>query len=117
MKFKNLLLTALFAFVAMTAFAQAPQKFNYQAVARDLSGVVLANQAVGLEISIREGSSTGTIVYTETHTATTTNIGLINVAIGGGTVTSGTFANIGWGTGVFFVEIGMDASGDRKSVV
>lgn len=50
---KNLLLT-LFA-VALsvaTVFAQAPEKLNYQGVARDLSGNVLANQAVGLQVTL-----------------------------------------------------------------
>ncbi len=111
MKLRNLLLVfALFASSAV-AFAQAPAKFNYQAVARNASGNVLASQAVGIQISIHQTTPGGTIVYSETHTTTTSSIGLMNLAIGGGTVTSGSFAGINWGAGPYYIEIGMDATG------
>ena len=63
----------------LTSFAQAPQKFNYQGVARDNSGNVLPNQNIGLRLSIRQGTPTGTIVYRETHSASTNQIGLFDI--------------------------------------
>ena len=39
-------------------FAQAPQAFQYQAVARDNQGVPITNQSVALRISIISGSTT-----------------------------------------------------------
>lgn len=111
MKFKNLLLAATFVVATFTAFAQAPQRFNYQAVARNSGGNVLANQNVGIQITIHQTTPGGTTVYAETHATTTSNIGLMNLAIGGGTVTSGTFSSIDWSAGPYYIEIGMDATG------
>lgn len=111
MKLRHFILASIFTIGASLGNAQAPQEFNYQAVVRDGSGNVLPSQAVGLEISIRQTTPGGTIVYTETHSTSTSNIGLVNVPIGGGTPTSGTFAAIDWAAGPYFVEIGLDPTG------
>jgi len=111
MKIKNLLLATLFLGITGALMAQSPQRFNYQAVARDASGNVIASSPVGIRIQLRQTTPGGTVVYAETHTPTTTNIGLMNLQIGGGTVTSGTFNTIDWSAGPYFVEIGMDPAG------
>ena len=95
----------------LTSFAQAPQKFNYQGVARDNSGNVLPNQNIGLRLSIRQGTPTGTIVYRETHSASTNQFGLFDIEAGGGTVISGVFSSINWSSGPYFFQTEMDASG------
>ena len=95
----------------LTSFAQAPQKFNYQGVARDNSGNVLPNQNIGLRLSIRQGTPTGTIVYRETHSASTYQFGLFDIEAGGGTVVSGVFSSINWSSGPYFFQTEMDASG------
>lgn len=97
--------------LALTVSAQAPQAFKYQAVARNASGGLITNQSVGLQISILQGSAAGTVVYTETHAATSNGYGLVNIEIGNGTVTSGTFASIGWSTDLYFVKVEMDETG------
>lgn len=109
---KKILLTFAMAFVVMlTSFAQSPQVFKYQAVARDLSGNILATQAVSFQISILQGSATGSSVYTETHATTTNSFGLVNLEIGNGTLISGDFTTIDWGTNSYFVQIEMDETG------
>ncbi len=91
--------------------AQVPQKFSYQGIARDLSGNPLPNQSIGLQISILESSANGTEVYQETHVVTTSNLGLFNVQIGGGTVVSGEFEDINWEDEDHFIRIEMDENG------
>ena len=76
------------------AFAQTPQAIPYQGVARNASGDIRALQNISLRFSIHDGTSTGTIVFQETHNVTTTNLGLFNVNIGSGTPVTGTLA--GW---------------------
>jgi hypothetical protein len=49
--------------ITATTFAQAPEKMSYQAVVRDASGALVTNQAVGMQISILQGSASGTAVY------------------------------------------------------
>jgi predicted MFS family arabinose efflux permease len=61
MKTIKLLIIALIT--GVTVSAQTPQSFRYQAVARDNSGNILANQSVSFRISILSGSVSGTAVY------------------------------------------------------
>ncbi|MCX6351469.1 MAG: hypothetical protein NTX03_06380 [Bacteroidetes bacterium] len=99
------------AFLATTAFSQAPKSINYQAVARDNTGKVIANKTVSLRLSILDSSATGSTIYTETHSATTNAFGLFTLAIGNGTVVSGTFSTINWGGSNKFLKTEMDATG------
>jgi hypothetical protein len=108
---KIILTVAMFIAMAGISHAQSPEEISYQAVARDISGNVLPNQSVGVEISILETSSTGTIIYTETHTATTNSFGLLNFNIGTGTAVTGTFSSIDWANDAHFVQISMDLTG------
>ena len=73
--------------------AQAPESINYQAVARDNSGNLLANQAIRFRLSILQGSVVGTVVYSETQLKTTNQFGLATLSIGSGTVLSGSFSS------------------------
>ena len=52
--------------LTVCVFAQAPQKMSYQAVIRDNSSALITSTTVGMQISILQGSSTGTAVYVET---------------------------------------------------
>lgn len=102
--------------MAFGAYAQVQNAMNYQAVARDASGNVLANQSVSFRINILEGSITGTNIYTETHATTTSEIGLATFKIGEGTYVSGTFAGINWADGIYYLKVEMDAYGGNSYV-
>src|ERR1035437_4512352 len=91
--------------VTVVAFAQAPQVFKYQSIVRNTAGSPMGNSNVNVRATVHNGSSTGTIVNQETYAATTNQFGLINLEIGNGTVVSGTFATIAWGTGSKWMEI------------
>jgi len=63
---KKSILTLSIVIIAISAiFAQSPQSFKYQAVIRDSGGEIIANQTVGLQVSILQGSESGTPVYVE----------------------------------------------------
>ncbi len=108
---KKLLTTVFSLILVYSLFAQAPQRFNYQGVARTASGSALSNQALGLRISILSGGVNGTVMYSETHTVTSNGNGIFNIQIGGGTLVSGSFSAINWGNNVHFIKTEMDASG------
>ena len=79
--------TVFFALLlTTTTWAQSPQKMSYQAVIRNSVDLLVTNHSVGMKISILPGSSTGTPVYVETHTATTNANGLVNLEIGDGAI-------------------------------
>ena len=105
----SLLLTLCVA-VPSFVLAQAPMAFNYQGVARDASGNLLANQAIGLRISLISGSPTGADQLIETHATTTNNFGLFNIIIGGGTYE---FLNpaIDLASAAHYIKVEMDATG------
>lgn len=114
---KKLILTLFAAAALYTAHAQAPQKFNYQAVARNNTGVELANQAVGVKISILDGAPNGTVLYAETQTATTNAFGLFSLQVGSGTLLSGNFAAINWAAGSKYVKTEIDPTGGTNYAV
>ncbi len=91
--------------------AQVPQSFKYQAVARDPAGVVINDQAVGVQISIVKNSIYGASVYVETFNTLTNSFGLINLNIGTGTVVIGDFSAIDWGADTYYIKIAMDMTG------
>jgi len=97
--------------INISAFAQAPQKMSYQAVIRNASNALMDNQSVGMQISVLQGSSTGTPVYVETQATTTNANGLVNLEIGTGTIVSGTFASIDWSTGTYYIKTETDITG------
>ncbi|MBU8893881.1 MAG: tail fiber domain-containing protein [Bacteroidales bacterium] len=91
------------------SYAQAPEKFNYQAVLRNSSGELISDQSVDVEISIRDIQSDGTILYTETHTKTINSFGLVNLVIGSETPDLGVFSEIIWAVNDKFIQVKVDA--------
>ena len=107
----------IMVFFPIFAIAQAPQKINFQSILRNSSGEVVSNSSVSLRISILSGTITGTLVYSETHAKTTDAGGLISLQIGGGTVSSGVFGNINWGSTSHYIKLEADFSGGSNYVV
>lgn len=102
--------------LANTVFAQVPNGIPYQAVARNSSGVILANQKIRVRFSIHDNTAGGTVVYQETFNPTTTALGLFNVNVGTGTVASGTFSGINWGTNAKYMQVELDPTGGTSYV-
>lgn len=105
---KRKIFLCLIALVQLSVFAQAPQGIKYQGVARNSSGVVLNNQSINVRIGIHDVSPSGTIVYKETHAVTTNQFGLYNINMGQGSVITGVFSSIAWGTGNKYIEQEVD---------
>jgi hypothetical protein len=108
---KTLSIFFIALFCAITAFAQAPQSFSYQAIANNASGAPVVNGSVKVRISILDNTATGAVLYTETHAKTTNAQGLFNLNIGQGTVAAGTFSGINWGVNPKFVKVELDPAG------
>ncbi|MBX2897534.1 MAG: hypothetical protein KF763_18990 [Cyclobacteriaceae bacterium] len=105
---KYALFTILILLSCAAVFAQAPNAFTYQAVARNASGAVLTNQSVGLRLSVLNGT---TPVYTETFTSQTNSYGMFTVNIGAGAPTLGNFSAIDWTAGSKSLKTEIDVTG------
>jgi hypothetical protein len=99
------------ALLSASLWAQSPQSFSYQAVVRGANNALVAKKQVGMKISLLQGSETGTAVYAETHTPTSNENGLVSIAIGAGSIESGTFTTIDWSKGPYFVKTETDPTG------
>ncbi|MBB6371420.1 beta strand repeat-containing protein [Chryseobacterium shigense] len=97
--------------------AQAPEKMSYQAIIRNGSGQLLANQSIAIRVSILQGSPAGTLVYSERLTGNTNPNGLISMEIGTGTVLSGTFSTINWPTGSYYLKTETDPAGGTNYTI
>ena len=83
---KLFILFAILMIAAASLFAQAPQKFSYQAVVRNAGNSLVTNTPVGVRVSILSGGAAGNTVYSETHTTATNANGLLTIEIGSGSV-------------------------------
>ena len=90
--------------------AQTPEGMNYQAVVRDASGLAIPNQIIGLRATILAQPST-TVVFQESHTVNTNDFGLMNLVIGGGTISQGSLSSIDWGNGTYWLQTETDVTG------
>lgn len=108
---KKLFIILVVVVLTASVFAQSPQKMSYQAVIRDISNNLVTNTTIGMQISILQGSPTGTPVYVETQTPTTNINGLATVEIGNGTIVSGSFTSINWAAGPYFIKTETDPLG------
>jgi hypothetical protein len=110
---KNLILIVSFL-ICTIAFGQTPEKMSYQAVLRNSSNLLVANQKVGMKISILNGA---TPIYVETQSQTTNSNGLVTLEIGSGNVVSGTFSTINWAVGTFFIKTETDLTGGNSYTI
>src|SRR5205823_4304796 len=83
-----------FQFSIINCSAQAPGGMNYQAVARNASGNILANQNICVTIEITDGNG-GPVLFTHITNLFTNQFGLFTTNIGAGDPAG--FKAINWG--------------------
>lgn len=111
---KKLLIILLF--ISFTVIGQVPQYFNYQAIVRDATGLVISNKAISFKLSILKTTSTGAIQYAETQTVQSNHLGIVNLTIGSGTVVSGAMNTVAWSSDVYFLKVEMDINGGTSYI-
>jgi hypothetical protein len=99
----------LFAFSTLLK-AQIPQAINFQAIARDASGNIMANTPIQIQLSVIDGSATGTVIYKELRALTTNAYGSFSFQIGVNpySVLVGKMTDINWINGSKFLKIDYD---------
>ena len=113
---KNLYPFLILLFLSLNIYAQSPEKMSYQAIVRDANNTLVANKTIGMQISILQSNTTGTVVYAETHTIDTNLNGLVSLEIGRGS-TSDNFSTIDWSAGPYFIKTETDPTGGSSYTI
>jgi hypothetical protein len=113
---KYILLLVVMA-LATGVIAQAPQQISYQAVIRNSSNALVTGTAVGMRISLLQGSPSGTPVYVEIQTPVTNANGLVSIAIGNGNAVSGRMSTINWFQGPYYIKTETDITGGTNYTI
>ena len=103
---KITLLLVLLLFAVTGIWAHTPNEFKYQAILRNADGTIMAQESVQADISILQGSATGTSVFDETHNITTTAQGLINLNIG----SQADMSVVDWSADIYFIGISVNST-------
>lgn len=110
---KSLILIVALLSYGWLAYAQSPQKINFQTVVRDNMAVPLANQTLDLRLSVTNGHTQPyKTYYQEVFSGTTTdNFGLLHAHVGTGTpdlINYGAFNEIVWGQSGLYLIVEID---------
>lgn len=106
-------MAALVGAMAVPAFQPVSDGIMYQAVLRNDAGAVVASTEVDVTIELR--NIMNVVAYSETHTATTDEFGLLTLKIGGGENTSQyLFEDIDWSYR-YKVKIDVDVDGNGSA--
>ena len=93
-------------------WAQAPENFRYEVVVRDANGLPVAPAAAGVRISVLKHSPNGSVAYSEKHTATIGNGGLLSLEVGGGTrIGAKLLGDINWASDNYYLKVEIDLNG------
>jgi hypothetical protein len=114
---KQYLLAIVTFICSVIVLAQAPNKMSFQTVVRNNLGKLVVNKSIGVRLSILKTTSTGTAVYVETHSKTSSMNGLLSLEVGTGTVTTGSFEVIDWSQGPYFLKTEMDVVGGTNYTI
>jgi hypothetical protein len=112
-----LIIVSAYEAISTSSFAQAPEKMSYQAVIRNSSNQLVTDHAIRMKISILQGSVSGTAVYAETQATSTNANGLVTIEIGGGTIITGSFSEIDWAAGPYFIKTETDPTGGTSYTI
>lgn len=90
-------------------FAQPPGAFYLTGVAKDNQGNPARNRTIHYEVTVRQGTVTGTAVYQESHRVQSNNDGVYEVVVGRGIRNTGSgltdsLSKIDWANGPYFLN-------------
>jgi hypothetical protein len=104
----NRIVLTLLSFCFISSVAVAQIGFKYQGIARNAQNAALVSQNITLRLTILNGA---TPVYLETHATKTSDLGIFNVNVCGGTNPTGNCATIDWSTGNYQLKVELDPAG------
>ncbi|MCE7991050.1 MAG: hypothetical protein HEP71_03685 [Roseivirga sp.] len=106
-----LVLVMLTGMLPYRAYSQLTSGINYQAMALDSTGVVIKNQLVRLRFGIVELSTSGSVIFQESHLTTTDDQGIFSLQIGNGTAEVNSLDSVNWQNQPVYLKVEMDEAG------
>ena len=100
----------------LTAAAQLPQSFSFQAVLRGNNGTLVVNEQISVKIRLLADAADGTEVYAETHSVRTNAQGVFVLNVGEGQALSGSMSAVRYDAPLF-IEPQVKRSGASDFVV
>ncbi|WP_031528206.1 tail fiber domain-containing protein [Dyadobacter crusticola] len=102
---KSLLLLVFSILCTVKLFAQAPDQFSFQGVARNAAGKIVGDATIGVRLTIHKEAPNGSVVYQETHQSVSNAHGVFTLSIGKGNVLTGDFNQIVWQVFSHYLQI------------
>lgn len=107
----------LFIGLVILSNLTAQQGFTYQAVARNLSGSPMIDQALTVKMEIRTDNQDGNLVWGEEHSVVTSPLGLFSLMVGDPSATNktgsaGSFDQIDWSAASYCLRVWIKTDGD-----
>ena len=120
--FRLLILVCCYIVSSITNFgyAQTNKGINFQGIARDNNGYILANKSINIRISIKNDTSSSKTEYQEITPITTNVLGLFTIIVGATEtnkiVSAGSFESINWSKADKYLQIEIDTVGDLSFI-
>ena len=106
--------------VSNFGYAQTNKGINFQGIARDNNGYILANKSINIRISIKNDTSSSKSEYQEIMPITTNVLGLFTIVVGATEtnkiVSAGSFESINWSKADKYLQIEIDTVGDLSFI-
>jgi len=115
---KKLLTVLIISFVVTGIYAQVPEGFNYQAVARDSKGNVRTNETIDIRFTLQPGALSNP-EWIETHSVKTDSFGVFTAIIGTGTKTGGLsakFSDLNFTNGEYWIMVEVKDASNWETV-
>ena len=100
--------------------AQTNKGINFQGIARDNNGYILANKSINIRISIKNDTNSSKNEYQEITPITTNILGLFTIVVGATEtnkiVSAGSFESINWSKADKYLQIEIDTVGDLSFI-
>jgi uncharacterized protein (TIGR02145 family) len=110
---KKFICSIIFLLCFVMAWAQSPNLMSYQAIIRNSANQLIVSSPLGVRVSLLQGSASGTVVFREIYNPNpmTNDNGLLGLNIGSGVSITGSFGQVNWSQGPYFVQVEVDPTG------
>jgi len=113
----NKIITTIFFLLMVGISINAQDAIRYQGVALDANSEIIPSSDIAILFSILKDSPTGDFAYIERQETTTSESGHFELEIGRGMPIAGSFSNVDWTLGSYYLEVSIDPTGGTNYIL